>query len=133
MKKLVPCILVILISVIACDKAEDYYTKIPGKAIITKIVDSQYNPNGKNQYADIFFKFQPDDKNASEKYRYKNWKDAAVRLSYQSRMNHFKPWIKKMKISEGNIYKAVRYEKKRGIGSAPPVVFKVMINQQLQE
>lgn len=111
-------------------RIEDHYKAFRGTAVITGIKDSPYNPDGKNNYSDIFFNFTPDDGNAPAMYKYKKWKDTGVQLSYKSRMNHFKPWIEKMNITTGNRYEAVRYEKKSGLGSAPPVVFKVFLDKR---
>ncbi len=102
----------------------DYYNPFPGKVTIVEIKDSQYNPTGKKNYSDIFMDFVPDNPTAPSRYRFKKWKDTHVQLSHRSRMNLYKPWIKKIGIKEGNVYKAIRYEK-NSFGSSTPVIFKV--------
>ncbi|HON78516.1 MAG TPA: hypothetical protein PK544_08515 [Spirochaetota bacterium] len=130
MRKMV-CIVIPFIC-FACLKnnIEDNYRAFEGTAIIQEIKDSQYNPDGKNQYSDIFINFIPRDSDAPAQYVYKSWKDTNVRVSHNSRMNHYKPWISKMNIKAGNKYEAIRYEKKSGFGSAPPVVFKVFFDRR---
>ena len=111
---------------------KDYYKPFEGKVIITKIRDSMYNPSGNNMYSDIFMDFMPDDPVAPEQYRYKKWEDKGIRFSYKSRMNFYKPWIRKAGIKVGNSYRATRYEKFRGFGSSCPVVFKVYLDKPVK-
>jgi hypothetical protein len=132
MKKIV--FLFIPLFFISCTKyhIKDNYKGIYGKAVIVDIKDSQYNPDGKNNYSDIYFDFIPYDKNAPLKYRFKDWKDTYKQLSYNSRMNLYKPWIVKMDIKKGNIYRAIRFEKKKVWGSSAPVVFRVLLKKKIK-
>lgn len=132
MKNYILAILVLLI--FSCKEyvIEDYYRAFPGTVKIIKIIDSQYNPSGKNMYSDIFMNFIPNDINARQNYKFKDWKDESVQLSHKSRMNHYKPWIKKNKIEKGNRYIAIRYEKYRGFGTSTPVIFRVFLDKQLK-
>jgi len=131
MKKII--ILCIPFLLLGCFKyhIEDNYKAFHGTAVITKIKDSVYNPGGENKYSDIFFNFSLDKKDLIAKYRFQKWKDNNVQLSFNSRMNHYKPWIKKMKIAVGKKYKAIRYEKRSGMGSSSPVVFKVFLDKEI--
>lgn len=131
MKKIILIILLIFVATGCKYNIRDYYKPIPGKVTIVEIKNSQYNPNGKKSYSDIFMNFVPNDLSAPSRYRFKKWKDTHVQLSHRSRMNHYKPWIKKAGIKEGNVYKAIRYEK-NSFGSSAPVIFKVSLEEQLR-
>jgi len=131
MKKLFLFILIIIVAPGCKYNIRDYYNPFPGKVTIVEIKDSQYNPNGKKSYSDIYMDFAPDDVSAPSRYRFKKWKDTRVQLSHKSRMNHYKPWVKKAGIKEGNVYKAIRYEK-NSFGSSAPVIFKVNLEEQLK-
>ena len=106
---------------------EDAYIPYKGKAKITSIKESQYNPSGKNEYVDIFFDFIPDDASAPGRYIYKKFPDSKCRLFYNHRGNLHKKWVTETKIKEGNIYPAIRYEKKGSMGGAP-VFFDVKVD-----
>ena len=109
----------------------DNYKPFEGKATVVEIRDSRYNPAGKNNYADVFLDFMPDDPKAVSQYRYPAWKDR-FQYSYRSRMNLLKSWVKSRGIEVGKSYRATRFEKFRGFGSATPVVFKVYLDKPVQ-
>jgi len=134
MKKInIALILCSILLIFSCfsTQIEDRYKPFPGTATIVEIKDSRYNPGGNHMYSDIFYNFEPDNKNAKAGYRYKKWPDRHVQLSCKSRMNLYKPWIKKMNIKEGNVYRAVRYEKFSSWGSSAPVIFRVDLAKEL--
>lgn len=106
----------------------DSYSAIHGKATITRVAVSPYNPNGKKQYRDIYFDFQPNDRQAAAKYKYKNFSDQNQRLCVKGRCNLFVTWVKKKNVAVGQKFPAVRYEKKGSFGSAPPVIFRVNVD-----
>ena len=111
---------------------EDAYISYKGKAKIIAIRESHYNPTGKNEYVDIFFDFIPDDATAPGMYIYKKFPDSDCRLFYNHRGNHLKKWVTETKIKEGNVYTAIRYEKKGSLGGAP-VFFDVKVDVEKKD
>ena len=110
---------------------EDNYQAFHGKARITSIKTSQYNPNGNHDFLDIFFTFTPDNLDARNRYKYKDqqWSDNNRRLFINSRGNLSKRWAKSVKIKVNNVYSAIRYEK-RGFSGGVPVFFKVNVTEK---
>lgn len=104
----------------------DYYDDIPGRAKITSIEISKYNPDGTSSFRDVFFDFIPDDASAPTRYRFKNTKDEKQRLFVGYRGNLPAAWVSEKGLKVGNIYPAVRMEKKGSCGGAP-VVFEVEV------
>ncbi len=113
------------------NRIEDRYKPFPGTVIITEINNSVYNPNGKNMYCDVFMDFTPDDIDAVNRYRYRSWPDRHIQFSHKSRMNIYKPLLKKLNIEIGNRYRAIRYEKSSSFGGSP-VVFQVDLKNTIE-
>jgi hypothetical protein len=115
-----------MVSACCTGSVRDYYEHIEGKAEITVIEVSQYNPDGKSAFRDVFFRFIPKDPEAASKYKFKNFTDEKQRLFVNSRGNLLATWVEKQNIKIGNVYNAFRLEKKGRCGGAP-VVFDVQI------
>jgi len=127
MKKLLS-LLILVSSISSCfTTVENAYTSYNGRAKMISIKKSPYNPTGKNEYVDIFFNFIPDDAGAPSGYRYKNFPDSSRQLFYNHRGNHLKSWVVEKGIKEGDIYRAIRREKRGGAGGAP-VYFDLLID-----
>lgn len=133
MKKLILISLLVLFAG-ACVTGgiEDRYIGFHGKATITEVKQSVYNPDGKGNYFDIYFDFVPDEKDAPGKYRFKKWKDTHQRLFYNHRGNLHRSWVEKYNVKKGNVYRAMRYEK-NCFGSSAPVIFKVLVAGEEKE
>lgn len=125
--KNVAVMLIVPILFTACGTTvENAYTAYSGKAKIISIQESQYNPTGNNEYVDIFFDFQPDDPDAPKKYIYKKTPDTNRRLFFEHWGNLHEKWVRDTGIKINNVYPAVRYEKRAGLGGAP-VFFRVSV------
>jgi hypothetical protein len=128
MKKLLFFLMLILLCSSCITTLEEAYNSFHGRAEIISIKQSQYNPAGKNQYVDIFFNFTPDDAQAPSSYRYKDFSDSSSQLFYDHIGNHLKTWVAAKSIKKGNVYRAIRYER-RGSSGGAPVFFDVYIDQ----
>jgi len=125
MKKII-IIGLIFISFSCVNKSvENYYNLYYGTAKITSIKISQYNPSNDNSYYDIFFDFTLNNKE-NKKYKYLKFSDKNNRLFINHRGNLHKKWIISTGIKEGDVYPAIRFEKKGAFGGAP-VFFKVEV------
>jgi hypothetical protein len=128
MKKYLFLLMLILVCSSCVTTPEEAYSSYNGNAKIISVKASQYNPTGKSEYVDIFFDFIPDDSAAPSGYRYKNFPDSSRQLFYNHMGNHLKSWVKAKGIKEGNVYRAMRHEKRGGAGGAP-VYFDLLIDQ----
>ena len=132
MKKYLFLLMLILVCSSCITTPEEAYSSYNGNVKIISVKVSQYNPTGKSEYVDIFFNFIPDDTAAPSGYRYKNFPDSSRQLFYNHMGNHLKSWVREKGIKEGNLYRAIRREKRRGAGGAP-VYFDVFIDQGTAE
>ncbi len=127
--KLIPVIPILMLVVSACTTTlEESYDAWEGKAKITSIKTSDYNPTGKNEYLDIYFDFTPANPEAPGKYRFKKEPDVNRRFFHDHRGNLHKKWVADTGIKVNNVYPATRYEKKAMSGGAP-VFFRVRVAQ----
>lgn len=128
MKKYLFLLMMLLLCSSCITTPEEAYNSFNGHAKIISVKASQYNPTGKNEYVDIFFDFIPDDVAAPSGYRYKNFPDSSRQLFYNHMGNHLKSWVTAKGIKQGNLYRAIRHEKRGSAGGAP-VYFDVLLDQ----
>ncbi len=100
-----------------------YYS---GKAKITAIVPSTES-SGRGMYY-IYYDFTPLKTSHLSQYKYPATGDNNIKLYHDHRESFHANWIKKWDIKEGNIYPALRLEKKINLVSGNNVSFEILLD-----
>jgi len=100
-----------------------YYS---GKAKITSIVPSTESPD-RGMYH-IYYDFTPLNASYQSQYKYPMTSDKNIKLYHDHRESFHMNWIKKWNIKEGNIYPALRLERKINLVSGNNVNFEILLD-----
>lgn len=105
------------------------YLIYPGKAKIVSILPSE--ETGAPGMYNIFFDFDPEKKGSFPYYIYPEISDKKIKLYHDHRSSFHSNWIKKWNIKVGNIYPALRSERKLSL-SGENVYFEILFDMVQQ-